>query len=105
MSKKNWKIVEHKADGKFIEGGFTTMPVDQAPPDVVATALAAANLIGDGLYGVDMKQTAKGPVIIEVNDNPNLDSGVEDKYLKDQLYREVLGEFMRRLEIRALSQR
>jgi glutathione synthase/RimK-type ligase-like ATP-grasp enzyme len=105
MSKKNWKIVEHKADGKFVEGGFTTMPVDQAPPDVVATALAAANLIGDGLYGVDMKQTAKGPVIIEVNDNPNLDSGVEDKYLKDQLYREVLGEFMRRLKIRALSQR
>ena len=33
---------------------------------------------------------------------PNLDAGVEDKYLKDQLYREVLGEFMRRLEIRAL---
>ena len=105
MSKKNWKIVEHKADGKVIEGGFKTMPVDQAPPDVVATALAAANLIGDGLYGVDMKQTAKGPVIIEVNDNPNLDAGIEDKYLKDQLYREVLGEFMRRLEIRALSQR
>jgi len=105
MSKKNWKIVEHKADGKIIEGGFTTMPVEQAPPDVVATALAAANLIGDGLYGVDMKQTTKGPVIIEVNDNPNLDSGVEDKYLQDQLYREVLGEFMRRLEIRALSQR
>ena len=66
------------------------MPVEQSPPDVVATALAAANLIDDGLYGVDMKQTTKGPVIIEVNDNPYLDSGVEDKYLQDQLYREVL---------------
>jgi len=56
MSKKNWKIVEHKADVKFVEGGFITMPVDQAPTDVVAKALAAANLIGDGLYGVDMKK-------------------------------------------------
>jgi glutathione synthase/RimK-type ligase-like ATP-grasp enzyme len=65
--------------------------------------LHAASLIGDGLYGVDLKQTPKGPVVIEVNDNPSIDSGVEDQVLKDQLYREIMGEFLRRLEIRALS--
>lgn len=105
MSKRNWKVVEHQADGQFTEGGFTTLPVDQAPPDIVATALAAARLIGTGLYGVDMKQTPRGPVVIEINDNPNIDAGIEDKVLKDQLYREVLGEILRRLEMRALSQR
>ena len=105
MSKRNWKVVEHQADGEFKEGGFATLPVDQAPPDIVATALAAANLIGTGLYGVDMKQTPRGPVVIEINDNPNIDAGIEDKFLKDQLYREILGEILRRLEMRALSQR
>lgn len=37
-------------------------------------------------------------MVIEVNDNPNIDSGVEDLYLKDDLYRIVLEEFVRRLE-------
>ena len=103
MSKRNWKIVEHQADGGVRHGRWKTYPVEQAPPDIVATALHAANLIGDGLYGVDLKQTPKGPVVIEVNDNPSIDSGVEDQVLKDQLYREIMGEFLRRLEIRALS--
>lgn len=103
MSKRNWKIVEHQADGGVRHGRWKTYPVEQAPPDIVATALRAASLIGDGLYGVDLKQTAKGPVVIEVNDNPSIDSGVEDQVLKDQLYREIMGEFLRRLEIRTLS--
>lgn len=42
-------------------------------------------------------------MVIEVNDNPSIDSGVEDQVLKDQLYREIMGEFLRRLEIRVLS--
>jgi len=36
--------------------------------------------------------------VIEVNDNPNIDAGVEDVYLKDDLYRLILQEFVRRLE-------
>ncbi len=103
MSKRNWKIVEHQADGGVRHGRWKTYPIEQAPPDIVATALHAANLIGDGLYGVDLKQTTKGPVVIEVNDIPSIDSGVEDQVLKDQLYREIMGEFLRRLEIRVLS--
>ena len=38
--------------------------------------------------------------MIEVNDNPNLDLGVEDAVLKDELYRRVLGELVRRIEAR-----
>ncbi len=60
----------------------------------------AAALIGDGLYGVDIKQTNGALMVIEVNDNPNLDIGVEDAVLKDELYRRVLADLVRRIEAR-----
>lgn len=63
-------------------------------------ALQAANLIGDGLYGVDVKQNEGGVYVIEVNDNPNLEAGVEDAFLKDELYSLILREFVRRLDSR-----
>ena len=91
MSKNHWQIVKHEADGRFEEGTFKTYAVEQAPREVVDLALRAAGLIGDGLYGVDIKQTERGPVVIEINDNPNLEVGIEDAVLKDELYRRVLG--------------
>lgn len=62
------------------------------------TALRAAALIGDGLYGVDLKQTADSVLVIEVNDNPNIDAGVEDLVLGDRLYSIIMEEFIRRLD-------
>jgi hypothetical protein len=38
--------------------------------------------------------------VIEINDNPNLDVGVEDAVLKDELYRRVLADLVRRVEAR-----
>ncbi len=100
MSKKHWKIVNYTDSGKAIEGGYKTWPVEEAPAEVVAVAVKAADLIGDGLYGVDMKQGKDGVYVIEVNDNPNIEAGVEDACLKDELYRMIMGEFVRRLEQR-----
>jgi glutathione synthase/RimK-type ligase-like ATP-grasp enzyme len=105
MSGSHWQIVKHEVDGKHEEGTFETVPIAEAPPDVVRTALKAANLIGDGLYGVDMKLTERGPVVIEVNDNPNLDAGVEDKVLGEDLYRAIIGEFVARLDRRRAGRR
>jgi glutathione synthase/RimK-type ligase-like ATP-grasp enzyme len=99
MSKKHWQIVKYDGKGGFVEGGFKTMAVADAPPKVVEVALKAANLIGDGFYGVDLKEGKEGVFIIEVNDNPSLESGVEDVVLKDGLYRLVMGEFLRRLDL------
>jgi glutathione synthase/RimK-type ligase-like ATP-grasp enzyme len=65
---------------------------------VLRSALAATQPIGDGLYGVDVKERDGKGYVIEVNDNPNIDRGVEDKYLGDELYRLVMGEFLRRME-------
>ena len=64
------------------------------------TAIKAANLMGDGLYGVDMKQVGNKCYVIEVNDNPNIDSGIEDSLLKDDLYLRIMEVFLRRIEDR-----
>ena len=44
-------------------------------------------------------------VVIEVNDNPSIDAGVEDAYLGEDLYRRIMGEFLRRMERKRLGQR
>ena len=38
--------------------------------------------------------------MIEINDNPSIDAGVEDAVLGDALYDRVMGEFLKRLERR-----
>ena len=67
---------------------------------MLEAATRSARLIGDGLYGVDLKQTRDGVFVIEVNDNPNLDRGMEDGVLGDELYRRLLGRFLHLVEAR-----
>lgn len=100
MARGHWQIVKHGPDGKTSEGGFTTFPVEDAPPDVVDAAVRGARLIGDGLYGVDLKETDQGVVIIEINDNPSIDHDVEGAILKDELWRRIISWFSTRLEER-----
>ncbi|MGR6034135.1 MAG: RimK family protein [Candidatus Nitrosoglobus sp.] len=98
MSRKHWQIVNHSAPGRPKHGGYKTLKIEDVPSEVVQVGLRAAALIGDGLYGVDLKETSRGIKVIEVNDNPNIDSGVEDQILKDELYRRLIETFVARLE-------
>jgi glutathione synthase/RimK-type ligase-like ATP-grasp enzyme len=101
MAEQHWQILRHAPDGKLLdEGGYDTLPIEEVPAVVVATALKAANLIGDGLYGVDLKQVGKRVYVIEINDNPSIDAGVEDMVLKEELYRRIMQGMMRRVEMR-----
>ncbi|MFZ4963287.1 RimK family protein [Pseudomonas gingeri] len=104
MSKGHWQIYNHKAKGQDVNGECRTLAVHEAPRAVVELAVKTANLIGDGLYGVDLKQSGDKVVVIEVNDNPNMDAGIEDAYLQDDLYGLVLEEFVRRLELKRRGQ-
>ena len=54
--------------------------------------------IGNGLYGVDLKELKGRCSIIEVNDNPSIDSGVEDEMLRDYLYERIIEVFEKRIE-------
>jgi glutathione synthase/RimK-type ligase-like ATP-grasp enzyme len=105
MSRGHWQIYNHAAQGRARVGGWKTLPVRQAPADVVKLALRACANIGDGLYGVDLKALPHRAVIIEVNDNPSIESGVEDGYLGEDLYRRIMEEFLRRLERKRLGVR
>lgn len=98
MAGDHWQIIHRDSKGKISEGKFETLSIEAAPERVVQTALKAANLIGDGLYGVDVKEINGEPFIIEVNDNPNIDSGVEDVVLKDALYARIMEVFLNRIE-------
>jgi glutathione synthase/RimK-type ligase-like ATP-grasp enzyme len=98
MAPNHWQIVRRDQNGKRRYGRVETLPVEMAPRDVVRIALKTANLIGDGLYGVDVKQSGKQCYIIEVNDNPNLEAGVEDSMLKEELYRRIMSVILRRIE-------
>jgi len=99
MVRNHWQIYQH--GGKTTKSGaFDTLPTFEAPKAVLDVAVKATRLIGNGLYGVDIKQSSDRVVVIEVNDNPSIESGVEDKYLGDQLYNEIMNEFLRRLDAR-----
>lgn len=98
MARKHWQIYERSDSGKTYSGKAETLPLGEAPRNVLDTALKAANLIGNGLYGVDIKQKDDKLYVIEVNDNPNIDTGLEDFVLKDDLYQLVMNEFLRRIE-------
>jgi glutathione synthase/RimK-type ligase-like ATP-grasp enzyme len=95
----HWQIIKHGDEKQdFVEGATLALAVGEAPERVVKLGLRAANLIGDGFYGVDIKQLGNRFYVIEINDNPNVDAGNEDGVLKDALYREVMRVFLKRIE-------
>ncbi len=98
MAPAHWQIYNHSKSGDDALGNVETMPVELAPRKVVRTALKAAELIGEGLYGVDLKVARDEVFVIEVNDNPSIDCGIEDEVIRKQLYHRVMHTFLTRLE-------
>lgn len=97
MARGHWQIYNH--DGKRVQSGdFESVPVSKVPKVVLRAASKSAALIGKGLYGVDVKEIDGRALVIEVNDNPSIDAGVEDDILGDELYRKILQEFINRME-------
>ena len=100
MAPGHWQIISREGGSGPKEGPWQALSVGEAPEEVVKTAVKAAGLIGDGLYGVDLKQIGNRVVVIEVNDNPSIESGVEDGVMREALYREIVGTILRRVEQR-----
>lgn len=100
MARKHWQIIQRDSQGKQYGGKVETMSVEDAPAEVIRAALRAAGLIGDGLYGVDLKVVNGKCYIIEVNDNPSIEAGYEDQVLKGELYVRIMKTFLDRIERR-----
>lgn len=99
MAKGHWQIynwdAKHKKDQ---DGNADCLPIDKVPKAVMKLALKSAKLMGKGLYGIDVKMVDDKPLVIEINDNPNIDFGVEDLYYGDTLYTQILNAFKVRLD-------
>lgn len=91
MPKGRWKHGA-KLRGKptFVWGRTFSLRRENAPAALKDLALKACNIIGSGLYGVDIKELADGSyVVVEVNDNPSIYAGYEDSRNKD-LYGKII---------------
>lgn len=99
MSVGHWQIYNWKGEAEDNAGDSETVSIQNVPEKVVQTALKAAALIGDGLYGVDLKEINDAVYVVEVNDNPNVDAGIEDKVLQGELYNIIIDSILNRIEI------
>ncbi len=100
MARGHWQIIRQQEGKQARYGKVEAVALDAAPEGVVSTAVRAASLIGDGLFGVDLKEVDGRFLVMEVNDNPNIEAGYEDTVLKDDLYRALARWFLDRLEAR-----
>ncbi|MDX1497438.1 MAG: RimK family protein [Salinisphaeraceae bacterium] len=98
MSRGHWQIYQHNAKGQTRSGDFETLPLDAVPAKVLKAARNISQPIGRGLYGVDIKQSGDKIYVIEVNDNPSIDAGVEDVVLGQQLYEAIMRWFLNQLD-------
>ncbi|MBQ0726329.1 MAG: RimK family protein [Thalassolituus sp.] len=97
MAKSHWQIYNHSARSHR-SGNADAMAVDKVPKKVIKTALKAAKCMGNGFYGVDLKESGDRAVIIEVNDNPSIDMGVEDLHSGNLLYQQIMGTMLKQLD-------
>lgn len=100
MARKHWQIYKRTSSGRTYAGNAEAVSLEDVPPAVLKYALKAAGLIGSGFYGVDLKEADGRVFVIEVNDNPSIDSGCEDALLKDRLYHTVMEEMLHRIELK-----
>lgn len=99
MARNHWQIYNWNANkSRASVGPVATYLIEDAPPAVVEIALKAANAIGDGFYGVDVKEKDGRVYVIEVNDNPSIDHHWEDEILGDKLYIQIMQNIMDRIE-------
>jgi glutathione synthase/RimK-type ligase-like ATP-grasp enzyme len=72
--------IQASVNGHIVYCGVESVPEKAIPPQVVRLGIDAGNAIGNGLYGVDIKNNNGDAYVIEVNDNPSLESGEDGHY-------------------------
>jgi glutathione synthase/RimK-type ligase-like ATP-grasp enzyme len=98
MAKGHWQIYNwNTKNKKEQDGDVVCLPIEDVPAAIIEIALKSAKLMGLGLYGIDIKVVDDKLMVIEINDNPNIDFGVEDAHYGDLVYTEILAAFKKRL--------
>ncbi|MEM2933783.1 MAG: RimK family alpha-L-glutamate ligase [Methanocellales archaeon] len=84
----SWKMLSKKYS-KQAECTVEGVSVSNVPKKVLKEAIKAARTMGRGLYGVDVKQLNGRVYVIEVNENPTIESGYEDT-CNPELYEQII---------------
>lgn len=99
MAKDHWQIYNWNAKNKDDQdGNADCMAIEDVPKVILEAAMKSVRLMGMGLYGIDVKEVQGKALVIEINDNPNIDFGVEDSFYGDQVYTRILTALKDRLE-------
>ena len=98
MAPGHWQVANAARKGSRRFGRVETLDLASAPDKAVEAATRAGRLIGDGFYGVDLKELDGRFLLMEVNDNPNVDAGCEDAVLGQELYLAVMRYFRTHLD-------
>ena len=72
--------IQAQVNGHLVYCGVESIKFKNIPPNVIQLGLDAGNAIGNGLYGVDIKNDNGQAYVIEVNDNPSIESGEQHCY-------------------------
>jgi glutathione synthase/RimK-type ligase-like ATP-grasp enzyme len=80
--------IQASVNGHIVYCDVESVPVNEVPPKVIELGLAAGKAIGNGLYGVDIKENNGNVYVIEVNDNPSLEGGEDANY--PDMYRRII---------------
>jgi glutathione synthase/RimK-type ligase-like ATP-grasp enzyme len=104
MAKGHWQIRGGRSVEKPRFGRVEAVAPGDAPAGAVELGVRAASLMGNDLYGVDVKEVDGRYLVMEVNDNPSLEAGDEDAVLKDELYLTIMRAFLERLEARGVKE-
>ena len=99
MAKGHWQVMNWNDTNDEVYGNTEGVPVNKVPEQVLKVALKAAGLVGEGLYGVDLKEINGKVYLVEVNDNPNIDAGIEDAILGEELYLRIIKSLYNRIEV------
>jgi len=97
MARGHWQIYNHKGGNRVVSGGFETVAIEDVPPFILDAAVGTSLVVGDGLYGIDLKEIDRRAIVIEVNDNPNIDAGIEDKIYGRAVYDQIMQIFHARI--------
>ncbi len=93
MVNDDWKIIKYDRKGDYIDGKHECVRFEDIPLPVLAEAEKCNRLLTDGLYGIDIKEVDNKAYVIEINDNPSIDGGVEDEIEGDQIYDTIVKYF------------
>jgi glutathione synthase/RimK-type ligase-like ATP-grasp enzyme len=93
VPKGRWKHgAKRRGKPSFVWGRTISLKRENAPMKLKETALKACEVIGYGLYGVDIKEINGEYIVVEVNDNPSIYAGNEDLRDRD-MYSKII-EFL-----------